>query len=274
MNEGLKEFRWTGQTHCGRVRRNNEDAFLALMFDAQEVHYLGKEGEAPAEGHEFIFAVSDGMGGANAGEFASRSALQTMTDLISREFHQGSRDSREDREQRLREFFERAHQEVQNMGRHYLECRGMGATLSVGWFSGNTLLIGHVGDSRIYQIPAKGGMKQLTEDHTEAGRLRRNESITEREARKHPTRHLLERSIGAQPHPVEPQIATFPVSPGDQFVLCTDGIIDGVWDNGMEKYIRIPPPYLQDLPPAQRLVKEAMEASGRDNLTALVVETR
>jgi serine/threonine protein phosphatase PrpC len=274
MNEAPMEYTWTGQTHCGRVRKNNEDAFLALMFDAQEVQYLGKEGEAPAEGNEFIFAVSDGMGGANAGEFASRSALQSMTDLIARQFHQRASDSLSDREQRLREFFQRVHEEVQKMGRHYLECRGMGATLSVGWFSGTSLHIGHVGDSRIYHLPAAGPMKQLTEDHTDAGRLRRQGSITEREGRIHPTRHLLERSIGAQPHAVEPQIATFPITRGDRFIFCTDGIIDGVWDKGMEKYVRTPPPYLIDLPPAERLVKEALEASGRDNLTAVVVETR
>lgn len=274
MSEAPKEFTWTAQTHCGRVRRNNEDAFLALMFDDQEVQYLGKEGEAPAAGNDFIFAVSDGMGGANAGEFASRSALQSMTDLIARQFHQRRSNNRSDHEQRLRDFFQRVHEEAQKMGRHYLECRGMGATLSVGWFSGDSLHIGHVGDSRIYHLPAEGPMRQLTEDHSEAGRLQREGKITEREGRAHPTRHMLERSIGAQPSPVEPQIATVPIARGDRFVFCTDGIVDGVWDNGVEKYIRTPPPYLQGLPPAQRLVKEALEASGRDNLTALVVETR
>ena len=273
MSREIRQFHWNGLTHQGRVRRNNEDAFLAIMFDQHEMRYLGKVGEAPADDNDFIFAVSDGMGGAKKGEYASKTALQTLTDLISRKFHQGKADRAIDKEAVLQEFFQAVHDSVRNVGRYYEECRGMGATLSVCWFSGHTLLVGHVGDSRVYHFPNAGGLRQITEDHTLPGRLRREGKITEREARNHPNKHLLERSIGAQPDPVEPQISALQIQAGDRFALCTDGVTDGIWDHGLERYIQDPPPYLEDLPPAQRLVKEAMEASGRDNLTALVVET-
>ena len=273
MSDGIRQFTWNVQTHRGRVRRNNEDAFLAITFDQHEMHYLGKVGEAPADDNDFIFAVSDGMGGAKKGEYASKTALQTLTDLISRKFHRGKADAELDKEAVLREFFQAVHEGVQNVGRYYEECRGMGATMSLCWFSGNTLLVGHVGDSRVYHFPNGGGLNQITEDHTVPGRLRREGKITEREARNHPNKHLLERSIGSQPDPVEPQITSLQFEAGDRFALCTDGVTDGIWDHGMERYIQDPPPYLVDLPPAQRLIKEAMEASGRDNLTALVVET-
>ena len=70
---------WSGCTDIGKVRKNNEDAFLGLTFDAQEVHRLGKLGEAPTDKNAFAFAVCDGMGGAKAGEFASNIAVEQIT---------------------------------------------------------------------------------------------------------------------------------------------------------------------------------------------------
>ena len=81
-------LRWHGHTDRGRVRPNNEDAFLCLQFDAQEVRYLGKIGEADTTGHDHVFAVSDGMGGAMAGEFASRITVEKVTRLMPGVFRQ------------------------------------------------------------------------------------------------------------------------------------------------------------------------------------------
>ena len=77
---------WSGQTDVGRFRKNNEDAFLALALDGEGVKRLGKFGEADLKTHDFIFAVSDGMGGANAGEFASRIAIDKITNLFPESF--------------------------------------------------------------------------------------------------------------------------------------------------------------------------------------------
>jgi PPM family protein phosphatase len=265
-------IRWSAQTHQGRVRRNNEDAFLGLRFDASELNYLGKEGESPLDGFEFIFAVSDGMGGENAGEFASRDVIQSITDIISREFHQ-KRDSLPNvNEERLANFCQQIHDHARRVSRYYEECQGMGATLSLTWLQAGRLFIAHLGDSRIYHLPKEGKITQLTEDHTVTGRMVRAGKLTEREARTHPYRNQLEKSIGCHEGEVEPQIVSVPIRSGDTFVLCSDGITDGLWDSGVEKLVLTPPPYIQDLPPSQRLVKEAMDASGRDNLTAMVIE--
>ena len=72
-------LKWSGWTDIGKVRKNNEDAFLGLRFDAHEVHRLGKFGEAATEKHDFTFAVCDGMGGAKAGEYASEIAVDKIT---------------------------------------------------------------------------------------------------------------------------------------------------------------------------------------------------
>ena len=75
-------LQWSGRTDRGKVRRNNEDAFLGLQFDGHEVHHLGNLGTAPLVNTDFAFAVSDGMGGAKAGEFASRFAVDKITKLL------------------------------------------------------------------------------------------------------------------------------------------------------------------------------------------------
>src|ERR1700760_1846092 len=83
-------LRWSGQTDRGKVRKNNEDSFLGLQFDAQEVHFLGKLGDATNEHADFVFAVSDGMGGAMAGEFASRITVDKITHLLPRAYKQAA----------------------------------------------------------------------------------------------------------------------------------------------------------------------------------------
>src|SRR5215213_7107089 len=90
MSENPSRIRWSGMTHRGHVRENNEDAFLALTFDASGLRYLGKVGEAEMSGADFVFAVSDGMGGANSGEFASRMAVDKITHLLPRAFRLGA----------------------------------------------------------------------------------------------------------------------------------------------------------------------------------------
>lgn len=266
---GLK---WTARTHAGRFRRNNEDAFLILRFDDQEQHYLGMDGESEMAGRNFIFAVSDGMGGENVGEVASGIVLRTITNLISREFHQKAPGKNVDCIAVLQRFCEQIHAEVERVGRYYDETRGMGATLSLGWFRGNDMHFAHVGDSRIYHVPAGQGITQLSEDHTVVGRLRRAGKLNEREARCHPDRNLLERAVGGGFDTVAPQLGGVAVRPGDRFVFCSDGITDGIWDNKIEGLVRNPPAYLNGLTPAQQLLREAMDTSGRDNLTAIVVD--
>lgn len=260
---------WSGMTHRGRVRANNEDAFLALNFDGHQVRYLGKIGDAPLDLTDFVFAVSDGMGGANSGEFASRIAVDKLTGLLPRSFRMAAGGMQTAFNDILSEAFAAIHQDLLNLGRSYEECAGMGATLSLCWFTPGWMYFGHIGDSRIYYLPRDGKFTQVTHDHNHVGWLRRSGKINEREARNHPLRSSLHQSLGASQQFVDPHIGAVGCRPGDRFLICTDGLVDGLWDRRIEELLRSPT-QLQDL--ARQLVEESVESSGRDNTTAIVVE--
>ena len=264
--------RWSGLTHVGRVRKNNEDTFLALTFDGHDVRYLGKTGHAPLAGADFIFAVSDGLGGAKSGEFASRIAIDRITRLLPRGFRLSAVGLANGFSDILAELFSAIHADLIHYGRSYEECAGMGATLSLTWFTPDWMYFAHIGDSRIYYLPREGGMRQLTHDHSYVGWLRRRGDLNERQAREHPARNALNQVLGAGNQFVDPQIGAIDHRPGDRFLICSDGLTDGLWDRQLEDLVRTPPAARADEPPAQRLVEESVNASGRDNTTALVLE--
>ncbi|MCU0791635.1 MAG: protein phosphatase 2C domain-containing protein [Opitutaceae bacterium] len=263
---------WSGLTHRGKVRPNNEDTFLALNFDGHEVRYLGKTGEATLRGGDFVFAVSDGMGGARSGEFASRIAVDKITKLLPRAYRLSAAGMNAGFTDVVQELFIAIHDELLKLGRSYAECSGMGATLTLAWFTPEWLYFGHIGDSRLYYLPREGGMRQLSHDHSYVGWLRREGKINEREAREHPGKNSLQQALGAGHQFVDPQVGALAHRPGDRILLCSDGVIDGLWDRALEDLIRDPGPARLHQPAAFRIVEEALENSGRDNLTALVVE--
>lgn len=265
-------LRWSGGTHVGKVRKNNEDAFLALTFNAREVSYLGKFGDAPLHTDDFIFAVSDGMGGAQAGEFASRITVEKLTKLMPRAYRSGLAGFDAGFHDLFQELFSQIHRALTYLGNTYEECRGMGATLSLSWFTPGWMYFAHLGDSRIYYLPATGGLKQLTHDHSHVGWLLRTGRITEREARSHPARNSLQMALGAGHQFIDPHVGSVGLQPGDLFLLCSDGLTDGLWDKNILQLLRDPTPAEAQLPPAQRLLHAALERSGKDNLTALVIE--
>jgi protein phosphatase len=254
----------------GRVRRNNEDAFLALTFDGHDVRYLGKTGEASLGQGDFVFAVSDGMGGAKSGEFASRITVDRVTRLLPRAFRMSATGLASGFNDLLEELILSIHQDLMKLGASYEECAGMGATLSVAWLTPEWLYFGHVGDSRIYYLPKGGKLTQVTHDHSHVGWLRRKGELNEREARTHPRRNALQQALGAGHQFVEPHIGAVAHQPGDRFLICSDGLVDGLWDRQIEEYLGEPP--TDGRSPAQRLVDEAVQSSGRDNTTAVVIE--
>ena len=190
-------LQWSGCADIGKVRKNNEDAFLGLQFDAREIFRLGKFGEASLAKNDFTFAVCDGMGGAKAGEYASQIAVEKITTLLPRSFGQSAAGLEAGFADVLTELFIQVHRALAYLGSSYEECAGMQTTMSLGWFTPGWMYFGHIGDSRIYHLPKrKKTIKQLTQDDTHVGWLFREGKINELEARTHPRRNVLQRALG------------------------------------------------------------------------------
>lgn len=271
-NSSAPDVHWSGLTHIGRVRKNNEDAFLALAVDGREVRYLGKTGHASLGASDFVFAVSDGMGGAKSGEFASRIAVDRITRLFPRAFRLAAAGIGTGFADILTELITSIHNDLLKLSYSYEECAGMGATLSLVWLTPQWMYFGHLGDSRIYYLPHSGPMVQVTHDHSHVGWLRRQGQINEREARTHPRRNALQQALGAGHQFIDPHIGAVSHSFGDKFMICSDGLIDGLWDRQLEETLRDSTNLDDPRSPAHRLVDQAVQSSGRDNTTAVVIE--
>jgi len=267
-----RHIRWSGHTDRGKVRPQNEDSFLALQFDAREIHRLGKIGESHTGDHHFVFAVSDGMGGARAGEFASRVTVDKILHLLPRSFRQDVTGIEAGFIEVLVELFGQIDFALKYLGGSYPEdCLGMGATLSLCWFTAEWLHFAHIGDSRIYYLErATGALRQISHDDTYVGWLRRNGKITEREARQHPRRTALQKALGADYQFVDPQVGSVYLQPGDIFLLCSDGLSEGLFESQIAAELL--KPSATEPAAAQRLVRASLECGGGDNITALVIE--
>ena len=263
------QLAWFGWTDIGRVRKNNEDSFLGLRFDAQEVHVLGKHGESTLARHDLTFAVCDGMGGAKAGEYASQIAVDKITTLLPRAFQNTARGLDADFPDVLAELYTQVHRALVYLGWAYEECHGMQTTMSLCWFTPGRMYFGHVGDTRIYHLSADTGeFRQLTADDTHVGWLLREGKITDYEARTHPRRNVLQKALGGENQFVDPQVGAVGCSRGDTFLLCSDGMNEGLYEHQIVDVLRV---NKAGFNPAKTLVESAVKGDGRDNATALVV---
>jgi serine/threonine protein phosphatase PrpC len=235
------------------------------------VKRLGKYGEADLKANDFIFAVSDGMGGAKAGDFASRIAIDKITQLFPQSFRTAAAGIEIGFQDLLGELFDQIHAELTHLGFSYEELQGMGATLSLCWVRPGWLYFAHVGDSRIYHLPKAGGINQVSHDHTHVGWLQRDGQLTEKAARSHAGRNALQQVLGGKNQNLSPHFGAIGYESGDRFLICSDGLVEGLFNRGMERIIRNPAPHLTGTP-AEMLVTEAVQTDGKDNTTAVVFE--
>ena len=258
---------WSCNTNVGRFRDNNEDSYLALVNDKKLIHLLGSEGKNLAGESDHIFAVSDGMGGANSGEFASRIAVETIISSFPKYFRNTGTDSNM-RSEALTQLFRTINYEMNRYGESYPECKGMGATLSMCWLIRRRMSIAHIGDSRIYHLKInEAGEKllmQITNDDTRVATLLKDGKISEYEARNHPMKNMLTRALGANNQFVDPEIREICVKKGEKIFICSDGVTDGIWHSEIKEL-------LEKESTAKDIVNYAVKVSGKDNATAIVV---
>jgi protein phosphatase len=199
-----------------------------------------------------LYAVCDGMGGANAGEVASALAAETLAAEVA-----GGSPLLAAAEAANAAVFRRAHENVAQMG--------MGTTLTALLLDGDTARFAHIGDSRAYLL-RDGELRQVTDDHSLVGEMVRDGRLTEEEAAVHPHRSILSRALGTEAHVRIDEYAE-ELLPGDVLLLCSDGLSGPV----PAAAIRVALTHADPQAAAERLIQEARKAGGPDNITAVVV---
>jgi protein phosphatase len=226
-------------TDPGRRRRHNEDAYVC---------------QPP------LFAVADGIGGAQAGELASSLAAAAVRD--------DSSDGRGDGRRRVDELIQEANRRVYQRQSEDASLSGMGTTMTVALVEDGRVWIGHVGDSRAYLV-RDDKLEQLTEDHSLVAELVRSGRLSPEEAETHPQRSVVTRALGTDP---DVDVDTFPVEakPGDLFMLCSDGLTSMVSDDAILDEIK---DHRSDMRAAAKaLVRAANKGGGEDNITVVFFE--
>ena len=231
----LRVADYFADSDTGRARRANEDAFYA---------------------HAPVFAVADGMGGAQAGEVASR----TVVDRLRRGLPDGGSP-----EERLALLAEEANDLIHRKAAEDEQRAGMGTTLTAAYVDEDAVSFGHVGDSRAYLF-RDNRLQQLTNDHSLVGEMVRRGKLTAEQAEEHPQRSIITRALGPEPA-VEVDHMTTYARDGDVFLLCSDGLTSMIGDDAIERILREAP----DVSTAgHALIDAANAAGGRDNITVVL----
>lgn len=260
-----------GLTDIGVRRRNNEDAWWIGELGGE--HCFMEPGPGPLhvllapEGALALLLVSDGVGGANAGEVASQMAVNFISSELNR-----APAALADAPTARREILAALHAANGAIKAKAAapEFDGMGATLSLLCFAGQTEACwGQVGDSRIY-VCREGRLHQISRDHSPVGRLRQEGKISEAEARHHPLRNQIDQSLGDPSNLFQPDSGIERIHPGDVYLLCSDGLSDGLWDREIEEILAGVHRLAEVRPAVRQLVSRAKQASGRDNITAVL----
>jgi len=238
-------------THPGRARDQNEDAFGAFVLDR-------------------LFVVADGMGGHNAGEVASRMAVDVLSDYFSTdsvEWPFGFDAEISAAANRMRTAILLANVQILESAITIDDYAGMGTTVVAAQVSGRRLVCGHVGDSRLY-VWSGGSLRALTADDSwMASMLAHDPGANPALLQQHPMRHALTNVVGTRPR-TDVHVVETELNAGDRILMTTDGVHEVVDDGKLERLIS------PDQPPeaiANAIVKTALARGSCDNLTAVVI---
>ena len=223
------------KTDVGRQRHTNEDNYYA---------------EPP------LFAVADGMGGAQAGEVASEMAIGEFV---------SDRDGSAPAEQQLEQIAKTANKKIWDMSRSDTRRAGMGTTLTAAMVDGQSVAVGHVGDSRLYLF-RDGAIERMTRDHSLVEEFVRQGKLTPEQAEKHPQRSVITRALGPEDD-VEVDTFRIPARDGDIYLLCSDGLSGMVADGNLATIVGSGDS-LESI--AKALIDAANDNGGRDNITAVL----
>lgn len=233
-------------TDIGRQREMNQD----YLYTSEEA-----VGILPN-----LFIVADGMGGHNAGEFASRSAVERVVRAVLRS-------RKKDAAAVLTEAIEDANAFIKNYADHHAQMQGMGTTLVAACITEGRLLAANIGDSRLYLISDK--IHQITKDHSLVQEMVRMGEIDEKDARHHPDKNIITRAVGVSDQ-IKIDFFEVELSPGNYILLCSDGLTNMVEDSALQTILTNTEDSLTEK--AEKLVETANANGGQDNITVIVIQ--
>jgi len=247
----LAKIKFGAKTDLGRIRENNEDKFD--FYEPEDPAVLATKG--------VFYGLADGMGGHSAGQIACELALKVV--IRSYYANQSS-----DTHASLRRAVEEANSLIYDTAQMITERNGMGTTLTAVIVREDMLTVVQVGDSRAYLVRDEE-ITQITEDHSWVSEQVRNGSMTLEEAQASPFRNIITRSIGTSSS-VEADITTHPLQEDDIIIMCSDGLSGHLDISEIRNAVLEHSPSIA----ATRLIEEANERGGRDNITVLVISVR
>jgi protein phosphatase len=233
-------------TDIGQKRQLNQD-FIYLS-------------DMPVGNLPNVFIVADGMGGHNAGDYASRYAVQTVVDEISGSFEKNP-------VKIIGKAIDKANTLIRERARENASLTGMGTTIVVATCVGRYLEVANVGDSRLYVVN-QDAIEQVTQDHSLVEEMVRMGGIDRASARNHPDKNIITRALGARDY-VEADFFTREMQEGDMVLLCSDGLTNMVDDERIHQ-ILTGGGRLKDR--VEKLVETANQNGGKDNISVIVIE--
>jgi len=255
-------------THQGRVRKNNEDAYLVSALDGEEPHVNSLSRTPKVCQVGLLAAVADGMGGAAAGEIASREGLASIAVYLFG--HWGRFPAAAATEEGLFRALLGAAEEASAAVLRYSDAdrtaRGMGSTLTATVIWNGHLYLCQVGDSRAYLF-RRPQWKQLTKDQTLVNEMITSGFLTQDQARTHPQRSMITQALGC-PQPIKAALGKVPLRRGDRLLICSDGLHGETPDDELKAIMERGYSPRRSL---ELMLETALDRGGRDNITGLLL---
>jgi serine/threonine protein phosphatase PrpC len=260
-------FHWSYRSHSGSRKKRNDDSVIAFASGPAGAEILQDTGSKSLSECDLVFAVSDGMGGGNAGDLASSLLLQGMSEMIPGTFKVAASGFFPNSLEHLGDTLRAVHEQINEAASSCDENSGMSATVALAWFTPENLYLANVGDSRIY-LSRAGELTQLSKDHTFAWDQWKRGQIGEMQFRSHPRRSALYEVMGGGHPRMRPHLAAVSYLPGDRFLICSDGLIDGLTEQVIGNILS------SDLSPTaamEKMLERAVKSAGGDDTTLIVI---
>ncbi len=259
---------WSAFTHSGSRKPRNDDSLIVFASGPNGAETLANHGSLSLSDHDLVFAISDGMGGGNAGNIASATILQQMAEIIPETLKAAASGFYPDSLTHLGYALRFVHEHINAAAIGCEEKSGMAATLALAWFTPDNLYLANVGDSRIY-LSRGGILEQLTRDHSSAWSQWKRGEMSEIQYRNHPRRAALFQIVGGGHPNVHPHFAAVPYQTGDRVLICSDGLIDGLWERHISEALANCPENPEST--AITLLQRAIDNAGIDDTSLLVI---